>query len=186
MMFNKIKLGLLAFFLGLLAFSTHFQAQTIVNSFKMVSLQSPASFSSKATANVFFLAASMEVQESGSESGSSLINVLALDPTLKPYFYPSPFYLESGSTLGYELAQDMDIEVRIYNLFGNEVFRQSYLAGTQGGLGHSGHQFYNKIAFTKESFRGVDMPSGVYLFVLINNGKVIQKGKFAIRPGRAN
>ena len=183
-MFNRIKLFLLLLILSIGASFEYFYAQTTVSTFKMVSVQSPNS--STATQNLYFLAASMEIQENGSVDGFAIASILALDETLPAYFYPSPFYLETGSVLGYELAQDMDVEIRIYNLFGNEVFRQSYVAGTQGGLGHSGHQFYNKIAFTKESFRGVDMSSGVYLFVLINNGKVIKKGKFAIRPGRVH
>ena len=154
-----------------------------VDTFKMVAIQAPNSATPVNANQTFFLSASMEMLIE-SDFGTAEIPILSQDGLLKPYFYPNPFYIETGSTLGYELTQDMDIQIRIYNMAGNEIFRSNYMAGTMGGLGNANHQFYNKIAFDQSSFRGHDLSSGIYLFVLINNNKVIQKGKFAVKPGR--
>lgn len=158
-------------------------AALAIDTFKMVAVQAPNSATPVSANRTFFLSASMEILIE-SDFNSVEPTILSQDGLLKPYFYPNPFYIETGSTLGYELTQDMDIQIRIYNMAGNEIFRSNYMAGTMGGLGNANHQFYNKIAFDQSSFRGHDLSSGIYLFVLINNNKVIQKGKFAVKPGR--
>ncbi|MSR89168.1 MAG: T9SS type A sorting domain-containing protein [Candidatus Margulisbacteria bacterium] len=152
-----------------------------VDTFKMVGLQSANSATPVVANRTFFIFASLEMLSQGDLENKG---ILSQDGLLKPYFFPNPFYMESGSTLGYELNQDMDIQLRIYNMAGYEIFQSNYLAGTMGGLGNANHQFYNKIHFDQSSFRGHDLSSGIYLFVLINNNKVIQKGKFAVKPGR--
>jgi hypothetical protein len=96
-----------------------------------------------------------------------------------PLFYPNPFRLADGAQLGYQLSKDMDVEIRIYDLFSREIFRDYYPAGTNGGFG--GDSTYNKIQFNKSSF-GEDLSAGIYFFVIINEGNVLGKGKFAVRP----
>lgn len=113
--------------------------------------------------------------------------------TLKPYFYPNPFRLSEGSELGYGLTDDLDIEIRFYNMLAQEIYRESYAAGTMGGLGSHEGQVYNKIPFSPTNwgqpgqayddvFGSYRLPSGVYFFVLIHNDEVIGKGKFAVKP----
>ncbi len=98
------------------------------------------------------------------------------------FFYPCPFSLSQGAELGYELSRDMDIELRIYNMMGNEIYRTEYLHGTQGGLGRgNSRNVYNRIPFTQSTF-GSPLSAGAYFFVLMNDGKVIHKGKFAVKP----
>ncbi len=99
---------------------------------------------------------------------------------LEPLFYPNPFRLSDGAELGYQLSKNLDIEIRIYNMYGQEFFRDVYKSGTNGGFG--GDLTYNKIAFTASSFGGHYLPAGIYFFILINDGKVLGKGKFAIKP----
>jgi hypothetical protein len=98
------------------------------------------------------------------------------------YFFPNPFSLSSGAELGYELPRDMDIELRIYNMMGNQVYRAEYPAGTNGGLGRGvNRNVYNRIPFNQSTF-SAPLSSGIYFFVLMSDGKVECKGKFAIKP----
>ena len=98
------------------------------------------------------------------------------------YFFPNPFALSSGTELGYELSRDMDIELRIYNMMANEIYRTEYPSGTQGGLGRgTSRNIYNRIRFTQATF-GAPLSAGIYFFVMMNDGNVIHKGKFAVRP----
>jgi len=88
-----------------------------------------------------------------------------------PFFYPSPFSMSSGTTLGYRINQNAMIELRIFDIRGNEIFRNMH----QSFLG------YNKISFTQSDF-SKHFPSGVYLFLLFYQGKVLGQGKFAVLP----
>ena len=96
-------------------------------------------------------------------------------------FYPSPFKLKEGSTLGYQLNQRLDMQLRIYDMRGNEIYRKHFSSLEQGGL-----KGYNYIKFNSGTSEGYqlpeNMPSGVYFYVLINDGNVMGKGKFAILP----
>jgi hypothetical protein len=95
----------------------------------------------------------------------------------KPLVYPNPLRLSEGLELGYKLSKDMDIEIRMYDMRSNEIFRNFYPAGSIGGL-----VGYNSITLTTADFDHYDFPSGVYFFILINQGKVVGKGKFGVRP----
>ncbi len=99
---------------------------------------------------------------------------------IEPLFYPNPFRLDDGAELGYQLSKESDVEVRIYTMFGKECFRDFYSKGSNGGFG--GDLTYNKIRFNRASFGGQYLPVGVYLFLLISEGKILGKGRFAIKP----
>lgn len=98
--------------------------------------------------------------------------------TKSPFFYPSPFKLSTGSLLGYELDRDGDVEIRIFNMRADEVFRQFYPSGTVPG----GAAGYNKVPFDATILGHNQLPSGPYFFVLMNAGQVIAKGKFLLLP----
>jgi hypothetical protein len=95
----------------------------------------------------------------------------------KPLFYPNPFRLRENARLGYELSKDMDIEIRMYDMRGNEIFKSNFESGTLGGL-----RGYNTLYLTQSTFDFYDLPSGVYFFILIHAEKVLARGKFAIMP----
>jgi hypothetical protein len=95
-------------------------------------------------------------------------------------FYPNPFRLSEGSELGYLLAQDMPVEVRVYDMRANEIFREFYPAGSNGGIGEV--KGYNRIPFGSTSFNHYQLPMGVYFAVILSEEKVIGKTKFAIKP----
>lgn len=94
-------------------------------------------------------------------------------------FFPNPFRLSVGSELGFYLSKNMDTEIRIYNMRAQEVFRQSYSAGSNGGMGQDFG--YNRVSFNSTHFN-YDLSSGVYIFLIIYNDTILQKGKFFLLP----
>ncbi|HAR62052.1 MAG: hypothetical protein DKM50_01785 [Candidatus Margulisiibacteriota bacterium] len=84
--------------------------------------------------------------------------------------YPNPFIAGKGTTIGYRLSKDMDIQIRVYNMYGYEVARNNYQAGNLGGNGG-----YNKVLF-----RADQLPVGVYIYILIYDNRVLGKSKMAI------
>jgi hypothetical protein len=73
----------------------------------------------------------------------------------------------------------MDIELRVYNIFGHLIYQEDFLAGTNGGKGGTE---YNRIEFNDSIVNGRFVPTGVYFFILVHQGAVIGKGKMAIIP----
>lgn len=126
---------------------------------------------------------------------SEIVDPLAdVESNFRPaYVFPSPFALRDGAHLGYDLAESMDIELRIYNAMGHQLVRRSYAAGEEGGKGNNDPRFsnkgtvgltntaYNKIPLNYELFN-YNISAGIYFFVLLNDGKVVYKGKFAVKP----
>lgn len=117
----------------------------------------------------------------GSSIISSIVEPNSVDAqtalTFPPLFYPSPFRIEDGSTLGYRLNKSADISIRIYDMRGNEILRRDITANEIGG-----QVGYNYIPFTRNSFGSSKPPSGVYFYVVMHDSDVLGKGKFAIRP----
>jgi hypothetical protein len=70
----------------------------------------------------------------------------------------------------------MEIEIRIYDMTGTMVFRRTFFKGAEGGrLG------YNVLGIDSQTF-GVSMQAGVYFVLVMSDGKVIGKTKFAVVP----
>ena len=97
--------------------------------------------------------------------------------TGKPLNYPNPFRKGNSTTFYYSLSKAMDIEIRIYDLLANEiakVIRNAGLSGASYGP--------NKIALNDIGIDPHDMAAGAYFYVIMNNGKVLAKGKMAVIP----
>lgn len=94
-----------------------------------------------------------------------------------PLNYPNPFRLKEGTTLGYRLSKNMDIEIRIYDMRANEIFKEVLPAGTAGAQGT-----YNTLFIDPETFYYSDLSAGIYFFLIMNEGKVLGKGKMAVIP----
>lgn len=92
-------------------------------------------------------------------------------------FYPNPFKLQDGAQLGYELSKNMDVEIRLYDMRGYEIFAKTYNAGTSGGL-----RGYNRLRISPSTFENRQVSAGIYFFLILSEGSVIAKGKFAVRP----
>ncbi len=95
--------------------------------------------------------------------------------------FPNPFQLKNGTTIRYQLNQDAAIEIRIYDQFANEILRETYAFGTNGGKGNL-LNFTNSIELKQESFNTPNVPAGIYFYTILNEGKVLGKGKMAIVP----
>lgn len=135
-----------------------------------------------------------QLQLQGSAISEVVDPLAAVESNFRPaYVFPSPFVLREGAHLGYDLAESMDIQLRIYNAMGHELVRRDYAAGEEGGKGNNDPRFsnkgtvgltntaYNKIPLNYELFN-YNLSAGIYFFVLLNDGNVVYKGKFAIKP----
>ena len=91
----------------------------------------------------------------------------------KALFNPNPFKLSDGAKLGFELSRSDDVEIRIYNLRLQEVYRKNHSFASSNT--------YKKIDFNASSFE-FDLSAGVYIFLIVKEGKVLYKGKFAVLP----
>lgn len=97
-----------------------------------------------------------------------------------PLPYPNPISLSTtydhGPLIYYYLNKAMDIELRFYDIRGNEIHRDFFSQNSEGGS--SGENFV-QLNFNTW---GADLPSSAYFFLIMNNGKVLEKGKFVIMP----
>jgi hypothetical protein len=85
--------------------------------------------------------------------------------------YPQRFSRLTGTTFYYTLSKDLDIDLRLYNVRGIEIYRASYDAGFSGGLNGKNQVSFNEIIDT-----------GVYHVLLINGGTVLGKLKMVVMP----
>ena len=121
------------------------------------------------------------------ESGSNLvINVTPTSELMdaikaavegKLLNFPNPFPAERGTTIGYVLSKNMDIELKIFDMMGNLVSSIEKPAGSLGGM-----QGMNKVSIGSSNFEGMLLSAGVYFYLLIHDGKVLGKGKMAVIP----
>jgi hypothetical protein len=105
------------------------------------------------------------------------IQVTLIEPKLvgRILAYPSPMRFSMGDgEISYNLNANFEVNMRIYNMFGQLVFSRDYPAASNGGLSGYNHPAFN----TSEV--GQLLPAGVYFIVLTNEGKLLGKGKFAV------
>ena len=105
-----------------------------------------------------------------------------------PLFYPNPFRQSSktGAVLKYSLSKSMDIQIKIFDMFANQIFEADFLSGEQGGLSNTNIVRFNNETFAKRNGDGIEkvhyLSSAVYYYLILNEGKVLGKGKFVIKP----
>jgi hypothetical protein len=95
----------------------------------------------------------------------------------KPYNFPNPFRLNSGTSLGYELSKPLNIELKIYNSTGHLMFSKMYTEWTNGGKAG-----YNQVDLSAELASFPSLSAGIYFFFILNEGVILGKGKMAITP----
>ena len=96
--------------------------------------------------------------------------------TKQPLVYPNPFRQKDGAKLGYGLAGEInEIEIQFYDMMANLILKKTFK--DQGA-----RQGYNLIDINLETFDGYSLSAGVYFYLIINNGKVLAKGKVAVIP----
>ena len=91
--------------------------------------------------------------------------------------YPNPFQQETGTRLGYQLSKNMDIEIHVYDMLANLIMKKDFAKGSIGG-----REGLNKVDIDLNTWDQYILSAGVYFYLLINNGKVLSKGKMAIIP----
>ena len=91
--------------------------------------------------------------------------------------YPNPARQKEGIEIRYGLSRDAEIELQIYDMTANLVFKNQFAKGAQGAkVG------YNRLYLTMNSFDKFALSAGVYFYLLVNEGVVIAKGKMAVVP----
>lgn len=95
----------------------------------------------------------------------------------QPLVYPNPVTLRSGAELYYYLPKQMDLEVHIYNMLSNLIYKSFFNSGTFGA-----QQGINVLRLNAASFSFDDLQAGVYIVLFVSAGKVIGKTKFAVLP----
>jgi len=123
----------------------------------------------------------------GSTSESSKVSVMSGDTTVigTPITFPSPILLTEDPkvTLQYELSNDADIDIYIFDITAKVVKKLSFNAGEPGGSS-GGSANPNKIDWDLMSDHGYKIGAGIYVWNIVdkNKGKIIGKGKLAIFP----
>ena len=96
----------------------------------------------------------------------------------KPLNYPNPFDpgVPGGTTLiSYMLSQPANLTLSIHDLLGTPVTRMNFSAGDNGGRAG-----YNAVPWNGKSDTGQVAGNGLYVYLLIADGKVIAKGKLMV------
>jgi len=98
--------------------------------------------------------------------------------------YPNPCRLGvEGTTIGYFLNKDAEVEIRIYDPFGNEIYKETFFESRNGGRMSDGTtDTYNRVSVTPAKLRTSNVPSGIYYFVILSEGRLLGKGKIAALP----
>ncbi len=91
--------------------------------------------------------------------------------------YPNPFRQLDGTQLGYRLSKNFDVEIHIYDMLANQIFKKVLPKGSIGA-----QKGYNKIRINIDTFDSYSLSAGVYFYLLIHDGEVLTKGKMAIIP----
>lgn len=112
---------------------------------------------------------------------SKIVDDASLVPQIldTPLVYPNPFRqsISEGAVLSYTMNKDFDVEIHIYNLMSQRVFKQTFQAGSIGA-----RKGDNRLKVNNESLLGYNLSAGVYFFVIINDGNVLSKGKMVVKP----
>ena len=89
--------------------------------------------------------------------------------------YPSPMSWSQGNgVIGYRLSRDAELNLRIYDMQGNQIYNKTFEPGAIGG-----RNGYNRVEFNK-SVVGYDLSTGVYPYLLLFEGSVISQGMAAV------
>jgi len=88
--------------------------------------------------------------------------------------YPNPF--DPGSdittTISYTLSKASSISLYLFDLAGNTIAKKTYSSDQSGGKAG-----YNEVTWDGKSDAGNYVGNGIYIYLIIADGKVIQNGK---------
>jgi hypothetical protein len=89
--------------------------------------------------------------------------------------YPNPYNGTGNVTLSYILSKNSNMTITIHDLMGNQLVRKSYLSGITGGKAG-----YNEVVWSGKTDSGDDLGNGIYVYLLIADGRVVGKGKLTV------
>jgi hypothetical protein len=89
-----------------------------------------------------------------------------------PLNYPNPFDPAAGTMISYYLTKGTNISINIFDITGNVIVKKDYGPGVQGGMAG-----YNEVAWDGKSGNGEYIGNGIYLYLIIGDGRVLAKGK---------
>lgn len=95
-----------------------------------------------------------------------------------PMNYPNPVgdLLNGGTTtIHYTLSQDTDVQIKIYTMTGELVHNEFCYAGAEGGQAGE-----NNVAWDGKTAYGTTIGNGVYLFMIVSDGKLLAQGEIAV------
>ena len=91
--------------------------------------------------------------------------------------YPNPFSYSNGQTsIGYRLTTEAYLTLKIYTLGGQQIYTKEITPADYGAAR------YNKIPFSRSVLGGESLPPGVYLYVLLHEGKLLAKNRMVVLP----
>jgi hypothetical protein len=95
----------------------------------------------------------------------------------RPMNYPNPFRPSYGDTtrINYTLTDDADIKIMLYDLAGRQVNSIFCAAGTEGGRAGA-----NNVPWDGKNISGNILGNGVYVYIIVNKGSVLNSGEIAI------
>ncbi len=94
-----------------------------------------------------------------------------------PVCYPAPFKPLSGGmvTFSYSLSTNADVDLYMYDISGQIVMTKRFRSGGEGGKAG-----YNQFLWSGTTDFGKVAGNGIYVFKIINGGRVIGTGKLVI------
>jgi hypothetical protein len=93
-----------------------------------------------------------------------------------PINYPNPFGAQNSVThIDYYLPEDADVDLRIFDLFGNLVWSKNISAGSPGGMGRAQNAHPNSVIWDGINDKGQKVGSGGYILMAkaVANGRTV-------------
>lgn len=93
--------------------------------------------------------------------------------------YPNPFSLSKDrvTSIGYALSRRATVRIQIFSLQGYLVYTLDIPKSAVGGRAG-----YNRVEINPQLLNGAVLTPGVYLYVLMGEGKVLSKNKMVVTP----
>jgi hypothetical protein len=93
-----------------------------------------------------------------------------------PMNYPNPFDPGTQSTaIGYSLTKASNITLTVHDASGTTLVRKTYSSDSNGGRAG-----YNEVTWDGKSDAGDYVGNGIYLYIIVADGKVVSKGKLSV------
>ncbi|MBU1617464.1 MAG: Ig-like domain-containing protein [Candidatus Margulisbacteria bacterium] len=93
-----------------------------------------------------------------------------------PLTYPNPFDPKTGNAaISYLLSRSTNITLTIHSLSGALLAKKVFLAGNTGGRAG-----YNEVAWDGRSDGGTELGNGIYIVIILADGKVLARGKITV------